>query len=102
MTQTLSEADEAPPHADLIKAIEDFVGDADMSEITFGRKAMSDPHFVRDLKNGRRIWPATEAKARGFIADYVASCGVCERRAEDPACEACVRSDCGLRQREAA
>lgn len=102
MTQPPPEADEAPPHADLIKAIEDFVSDADMSEITFGRKAMGDPHFVRDLKNGRRIWPATEAKARGFIADFVASCGVCDRRAEDPACDGCTRSDCGLRQREAA
>lgn len=40
-----------------------------MSEITFGRKALSDPHFVRQLRNGRRVWPETEAKVRKFIAN---------------------------------
>ena len=102
MTQPPSEAVDAPPHADLIAAIETFVRDADMSEITFGRKAMSDPHFVRDLKNGRRLWPATEAKARTFMTEFVATCGACERSASDPACSSCIRTDCGLRQKEAA
>lgn len=32
----------------------------------------------------------------------VATCGACDRRADDPACASCIRSDCGLRQREAA
>lgn len=102
MTQPPSHADEAPPHADLIADIEVFVRDAPMSEITFGRKAMSDPHFVRDLRNGRRLWPATETKARTYIAEFVATCGACDRRSDDPACSACIRSDCGLRQKEAA
>lgn len=35
-------------------------------------------------------------------ARLVATCGTCERRVEDPECEACIRSDCGLRPREAA
>lgn len=102
MTQPPLEADDAPPHADLIAMIEEFAGSASMSEITFGRKAMGDPHFVRDLKNGRRVWPATEAKVRRFIQEFVATCPSCDRRAEDPACATCIRSDCGLRAREAA
>lgn len=102
MTQPLSKADDAPPHADLIEVIEGFVREAEMSEITFGRKAMGDPHFVRDLKNGRRLWPTTETKARTFIADFVATCGTCERRADDPECANCLRTDCGLSQRKAA
>lgn len=32
----------------------------------------------------------------------VAICGVCERSASDPVCDACTRTDCGLRQKEAA
>jgi len=54
-------------HPDLLAEIEAFVAKAGMSEITFGRKAMSDPHFVRDLRNNRRLWPETEAKVRRWI-----------------------------------
>ena len=50
--------------------IEAFTADHEMSPITFGRLAMNDPHFVRDLKAGRRLWPETEAKVRSFIAAY--------------------------------
>lgn len=32
----------------------------------------------------------------------VITCGTCDRRADQPECEACTRSDCGLRQKEAA
>lgn len=55
--------------SDLLHAIEAFVRASGMSEITFGRKALSDPHFVRQLRNGRRVWPETEAKVRKFIAN---------------------------------
>ena len=51
----------------LLDAIVAFTKASGMSEITFGRKAMSDPHFVRQLRNGRRVWPETEAKVRKFI-----------------------------------
>lgn len=54
-------------HPDLLAEIEAFVAKAGMSEITFGRKAMSDPHFVRDLRNNRRLWPETEAKVKKWI-----------------------------------
>lgn len=57
----------APP---LIEAIDAFVERHGMSPVTFGRKAMSDPHFVRDVRNGRRLWPDTEAKVRRFMESY--------------------------------
>lgn len=40
----------------------------------------------------------TDLEIRGGVA----ACGTCDLRAEDPACASCTRSDCGLRQREAA
>lgn len=58
-------ADDTPP---LIAEIDSFLADHSMSPVTFGRKAMNDPHFVRDVRGGRRVWPATEAKARSFMA----------------------------------
>lgn len=54
----------------LINAIEAFVEAHDMPAATFGRLAMRDPHFVRDVRNGRRVWPETDAKVRAFIAEY--------------------------------
>ena len=60
-------------HPDLLAEIEAFVTNEGMSEITFGRKAMSDPHFVRDLRNNRRLWPETETKVRNFMAEYEAT-----------------------------
>lgn len=57
-------------HADLVAAIEAFAAEAGMSEITFGRKAVSDPHFVRDIRGSRRLWPETESKVRHFMATY--------------------------------
>lgn len=57
-------------HPDLIADIEAFLISSDMSGVTFGRKAMGDPHFVRDLRNGRRLWPETEVRAREFLATY--------------------------------
>lgn len=47
-----------------------FIKKYSMTPVTFGRAAMNDPHFVRDLHNGRRLWPETEAKVRAFMAEY--------------------------------
>lgn len=58
--------------APLIEAIDAFVAKNNMSPITFGRKALGDPHFVAQLRDGRRLWPETEAKVRGFMATYQA------------------------------
>jgi 2,4-dienoyl-CoA reductase-like NADH-dependent reductase (Old Yellow Enzyme family) len=60
---------ERPP---LIAAVAAFLEQHNMPPVTFGRKALNDPHFVRDLRNGRRLWPDTEAKVRRFMATYSA------------------------------
>jgi len=57
----------------LLDAIDEFVALHGMSPITFGRLAMKDPHFVRDIRGGRRVWPETDAKIRAFIANHVAT-----------------------------
>lgn len=45
-----------------------------MSESTFGRLAVNDWAFVRDLRGDkarpRRVWPETEAKVRRFMVTY--------------------------------
>ena len=58
---------DTPP---LVDAVESFIGSRDMSPATFGRLALKDPHFVRDLRGGRRLWPETEAKVRDFMREY--------------------------------
>jgi len=76
------------------------------------------PSTVQSWKNAERI-PAQKqpivierAAAAGLtitadevvfpMRSPVAICGVCERSASDPVCDACTRTDCGLRQKEAA
>lgn len=54
----------------LAEAIDAFIETHSMSPVTFGRRALNDPHFVAQLKGGRRCWPETEAKVRTFIRDY--------------------------------
>lgn len=55
----------------LADAIDAFIERHQMSPITFGRKAMNDPHFVRDVKAGRDLKLSTVEKVRSFMADYV-------------------------------
>jgi hypothetical protein len=55
----------------LADAIAVFVEAHGMSSVTFGRQAMNDPHFVRDINAGRRVWPETDQRARAFMASYV-------------------------------
>jgi tRNA-dihydrouridine synthase len=54
----------------LLSAVDAFLKRTGMAAVTFGREAMNDPHFVRDLRNGRRVWPETDAKVRGFMRDH--------------------------------
>lgn len=54
----------------LIAEIEGFLKRTGMAESAFGRAAVNDWAFVRDLRAGRRVWPETEAKVRRFMATY--------------------------------
>jgi tRNA-dihydrouridine synthase len=54
----------------LVDAIDSFLEQHGMSAIVFGRGALNDPHFVAQLRAGRRTWPETEAKVRRFMSEY--------------------------------
>ena len=59
----------------LVDAIGDFIERHSMSPVTFGRLALKDPHFVRDLRGEgrerpRRVWPETEQRVRTFMFEY--------------------------------
>jgi hypothetical protein len=58
----------------LLDDIEAFLErNPDVSPTRFGDEALSDRHLVRQLRAGRRVWPETEAKVRGFMARYRAA-----------------------------
>ncbi|GLT02941.1 hypothetical protein GCM10007897_43710 [Sphingobium jiangsuense] len=58
--------------AEIVRDIEHFISSNGMGAATFGEMAMNDRHLVRQLRNGRRLWPETEAKIRDFMARYEA------------------------------
>lgn len=54
----------------LIHSIEAFLKKHDMAATKFGRDAAGDPRFVLDLRMGRSPRPRTEARIRGWMAEY--------------------------------
>lgn len=54
----------------LLSDIETFLEVNNMSRSNFGEQALGDRHFVRQLGEGRRVWPETEEKVRAFMANY--------------------------------
>lgn len=56
----------------LLTDIEAFMAAHGLSATRFGDEAIRDRHFVKTLRNGRRVWPETEAKVRRFMVTYVA------------------------------
>lgn len=63
--------DQNPPT--LLGLIDGFLVEHSMSPITFGRKAMNDPHFVRDLRDGRDVKVSTVERVRSFMDEYSSS-----------------------------
>lgn len=55
---------------DFAAEVEAFLDETGIAPTIFGRDALGDPNFVKDLKNGRRLWPETEAKVREFMIAY--------------------------------
>ncbi len=51
-----------PPDRPLLHIVERFLRDHGMAATTFGRRAMRDPRFVLDLRNGRL--PGTRVRCR--------------------------------------
>jgi len=56
----------------LLTDIRAFCSANDMPVTRFGELAFRDTAFVLKLERGRRVWPETEAKARAFMAAYIA------------------------------
>ena len=47
--------------------LEAFVSQTGMRESAVGRGALNDHHLMRDLRNGRRLYPETKQKIRDFM-----------------------------------
>jgi hypothetical protein len=59
----------------ILNEIDFFCATHKMAESTFGRLALGDWKFVKELRgdgrdNPRRLWPETEQRVRHFIATY--------------------------------
>jgi len=90
-----------------------YLDGASISDADFATLIGKDRSIVNKLRNGK-LRPTLEVaaliethtagavKMQDWTGLSVANCGVCERRADDPECTTCIRSDCGLSQRQAA
>lgn len=54
----------------MLKEITDYCRRTGMKETSFGRKTVSDPRLVHDLRCGRELRPRTAERIRQFIADH--------------------------------
>lgn len=54
----------------LLPDIERFMAATGMAATRFSQDALGDRHFVKQLRNGRRVWPETAAKVREFMAAH--------------------------------
>jgi hypothetical protein len=55
---------------DLLSDISLFCETHKLSIWQFGELSMNDKSFVKNVQDGRRVWPETEAKVRRFMATY--------------------------------
>lgn len=58
---------------DLLDDIEAFLEANEISATALGDRALGDRHFVRQLRQGRRVWPETEEKVRAFMAKVIST-----------------------------
>jgi hypothetical protein len=54
----------------LLRTIETFLRENDMAPSRFGRDAGGDPRLVFELRKGRTLRPATEARLTAWMRDY--------------------------------
>lgn len=55
-------------HPQLLADIEAFLSETGMGASYFGKAAVGNSEVVTRLRNGRRVWPETEAALASFIA----------------------------------
>lgn len=51
----------------LLSEIDAFLADHNMSDYRFGLRAARNGRLVERLRDGRRVWPETEAMVREFM-----------------------------------
>ncbi|SKB26943.1 helix-turn-helix domain-containing protein [Sphingopyxis flava] len=73
-----------------------------LTQIEMGEQLGLDQSTISRFESGALAMDKRTKLAVQALLAAVATCGVCDRRASDPACLACTAPDCGLRQREAA
>lgn len=74
-----------------------------LTQIEMGERLGLDQSTISRLENGAlAVDKRTALALQALLAAHVATCGACDRRADDPECSACLRTDCGLRHKEAA
>ena len=56
---------------ELLEQIEAYLAQTRTSPSTFGRVAVGDPRFVKDLREGRQLRSTTEARVKAFLARSV-------------------------------
>jgi hypothetical protein len=56
---------------ELLEQIEAYLAQTRTSPSTFGRVAVGDPRFVKDLREGRQPRSTTEARVKAFLARSV-------------------------------
>jgi hypothetical protein len=54
----------------LLSEIDAFCRAHGISESQFGKLALNDKPFVKQLRNGRRVWPETADRVRAFMVTY--------------------------------
>jgi hypothetical protein len=54
----------------ILAEVEGFLKRNSMAASAFGRSAVNDWRFVRDIRAGRRVWPETEQRVRTFMRQY--------------------------------
>jgi DNA-binding XRE family transcriptional regulator len=74
-----------------------------LTQIEMGEKLGLDQSTISRFESGAlAIDKRTSLAVQALVTAHVAICGACDRRSSDPACDSCTRTDCGLRQKEAA
>ena len=60
---------ENTPHTQLLAQIEAFLSETGMGASYFGKTSVGNSEVVARLRDGRRVWPETEAGIVRFMAD---------------------------------
>lgn len=75
-------------HKTLLSEIDAFLAETGMGPSYFGKKAARNSEVVSRLREGRRIWPETEAEIRSFIRSRRKQIASVSTRHGDASCSA--------------